>query len=76
MNLELLKGIGKVALGTGAVGAGAVVIADGVGDIRAAVKADKMYAESADAVEASEDVSLDDEDAAEVTPEAEEAEAE
>lgn len=76
MNMEIIKGVGKCILGTGAVGAGAIVIADGVGDIRSAVKAGKMYAESADAAEASEDVSLDDEDDAEATPEAEEAEAE
>lgn len=76
MNMEIIKGVGKCILGTGAVGAGAIVIADGVGDIRSAVKVGKMYAESADAAEASEDVSLDDEDDAEVTPEAEEAEAE
>lgn len=77
MNMEIIKGVGKCILGTGAVGAGAIVIADGVGDIRSAVKAGKMYAESADAADACEDVSLDDEDDAEATtPETEEVEAE
>lgn len=68
MNMEIVKGIGKCILGTGAVGAGAIVIADGVGDIRSAVKADKMYAASADAADACEDVSLDEEDDTEEAP--------
>lgn len=62
INMEILKGIGKIGLGAGAVGCGGIMIANGVGDIKDVCDKRKLAAASAaDATtEAAEDVDLGD----------------
>lgn len=62
INMEILKGIGKIGLGAGAVGCGGIMIANGVGDIKEVCDKRKLAAAaSADATtEAAEDVDLGD----------------
>ena len=62
INMDLIKGIGKITLGAGAVGCGGVMIANGIGDIKeVADKRNLAAAASADATtEAAEDVDLGD----------------
>lgn len=62
INTTILKGIGKITLGAGAVGAGGIMIANGVGDIKEVADKRKLAAAaSADATtEAAEDVDLGD----------------
>lgn len=54
INMNILKGIGKIGIGAGAVGAGTLVITSGVNDIQTEIRAGKMIAASA--AEASEDI--------------------
>ncbi len=60
INMNILKGIGKITLGAGAVGAGTLVITSGVTDIQSEIRAGKMIAASA--AEASEDIDFGIED--------------
>lgn len=62
INMEILKGVGKITIGAGAVGCGGIMIANGVGDIKNAVDKTKLAAAAAaDATtEAAEDVDLGD----------------
>lgn len=60
INMNILKGVGKITLGAGAVGAGAMVIGSGVNDIQTEIRAGKMIAASA--AEASEDIDFGIED--------------
>lgn len=62
INMEILKGIGKIGLGAGAVGCGGIMIANGVGDIKNVCDKRKLAAASAAeaTTEAAEDVDLGD----------------
>ena len=62
INTAILKGIGKITLGAGAVGCGGIMIANGVGDIKDVSDKRKLAAAAqADATtEAAEDVDLGD----------------
>lgn len=62
INMEILKGVGKITIGAGAVGCGGIMIANGVGDIKNAVDKSKLAAAAAaDATtEAAEDVDIGD----------------
>ena len=60
INTAILKGIGKITLGAGAVGCGGIMIANGVGDIKDVCDKRKLAAAAqADATtEAAEDVDM------------------
>ncbi len=62
INMEILKGVGKITIGAGAVGCGGIMIANGVGDIKNAVDKSKLAAAAAAeaTTEAAEDVDLGD----------------
>ena len=62
INMDLIKGIGKITLGAGAVGCGGIMIANGVGDIKEVCDKRKLAAASAAeaTTEAAEDVDLGD----------------
>ena len=62
INMAILKGVGKITIGAGAVGCGGIMIANGVGDIKNAVDKSKLAAAAAaDATtEAAEDVDIGD----------------
>ena len=62
INTSILKGIGKITLGSAAVGCGGIMIANGVGDIKEVCDKRKLAAAaSAEATtEAAEDVDLGD----------------
>lgn len=62
MSKEMLFGIGKIVLGAGAVGAGGLTIASGVGDIKSSRDRAKLIADSAaeSAAETAADMDLSD----------------
>lgn len=59
MNMDILKGIGKITLGSAAIGAGTIVGISGVNDIRSAIKTEKLVADSASAAESAEDMDFE-----------------